>query len=891
MRKLLKWVGRVALGFVVIIAGVVIWAYTFEDELKARALAALQEGLTTEMSVGSMHFTVLRSFPNASLRCQNVLLTDTYGKGDTLIRAGELSFEIGLLKLLRGSTVFNTVKVSDGELRLRRDAQGHDNFHFWKTSDRGHDDNDDGAFDLEVVQLTNMHVVYDDLLADVFVELKSLQARLTGDYHKAVFKVSGSIDSKEVTVRTEGTAWLNGVPVNGEVNARIDPGHDDYRFNDLDLTVAGVRLSGGMHIAVLGEGVDLRLSADVRSIDLNTAIRLLPGDMAQRFADYEFSGRGSGRVTVEGLAGGGKSPVWMAQVDLRKTTVRHKGHSAELRSVECSARISGGGDNPGMVIIDALRGKLGGGRFSLKGSINGFAAPSMLLDVEGDVRLEDLSKFIGERAGEMQGRAAFTVGFAGRLPFDEASGAFDAVLLRQSRYNGRAELSGVSFRTSGMPRAIEGLNGRLNFEGDRAEVNDLNLRVGDSDFNISGALSNVLPWVFGKGQETLLVQAACVSRRVDLASFLTDEEAPRQDENAYRFDLPADIDLRLNISLAEFGFRSFSAKNMTGSIELNPTGLRFNPVNFTGCDGKVRMELAVTPSKSGYRVSATGLLTGIDIRKLFIQFEEFGQDFITSAHLRGRCNIDAIFTATMSPGLDIDPASIVSSADLRIEHGELIGLQSMQNISDYIRGNKLIAPFVQVDRLEERLRHIRFETLENRIEIKDLRIYFPMMDIKSSAMDIKASGSHWFDNRIDYSIGLYLRDILMRKERTDFGEIEDDGLGSRFFLSMTGTTDTPVFGYDRTARREVRKEERRAERETLRQIIREDLNPFKKKEERKTTLPPATPGSTLKVEWGDEKPEDQPVTPQDPPEKKRRWRLGGERDDQRPPLSDDDEDF
>jgi hypothetical protein len=293
-------------------------------------------------------------------------------------------------------------------------------------------------------------------------------------------------------------------------------------------------------------------------------------------------------------------------------------------------------------------------------------------------------------------------------------------------------------------------------------------------------------------------------------------------------------------------------------------------------------------------------MSAIDIRKLFFAFEEFGQEVVTSANLRGRCAVDAVFTASMSEKLQLDPKSIVSSIDLTIENGELIALQSLADIAAYMRENKLISPFIEVDRLEEKMRHIRFATLENRIEIKDERIYLPMMDVKSSAIDIKASGSHWFDDRIDYSVGLYLRDILVRKDRTEFGDIEDDGLGSRFFLSMKGTVDNPQFGYDRNAKKEIRKEERQAERETLKQILKEDLNPFKKREASDNDNSKTGGGSsTITIDWGDgSSPAEPPSSSTQNKEKtpadstKRRWRIGSGNDDEKvAPPADDDDDF
>ena len=895
MRRIFKFVGRFALVVLVLLALLVGWAYTFEDEIKARALAELQAGLTTDMQVGSIEYSVLRNFPYASLECRNVVLMGNFGERDTLVNTEVLSFDIGLLALVQGDITFRSITLSNGALNLRRNIRGEGNYLIWKTDTTAAEGA--SAFDVERLVLDGVSVLYDDRMSDVRVALSSTDALLSGALDGDQIDAEGELATPKLVVEAAGTVWVDQAPVAGTVTASINTETSNYAFSNLDFDVAGLRVSGELEVSS-AQKTKLTAGINIRSNDLNAARVLIPAPYRSILDGYVLDGAASGRLE---LAGFSDALLWDLRANLENTSLEHEESGAELTQLTGSYALSGGGDRSGRVVIESTTAKLGSGRLALNGSINDFGDPTMQLSLEGDLRISDLMELAGlsERV-QADGRLALEIGFAGRWPVvrNDSTSTIDPLLLRQSRYNGTAELTGVSFNTTEMPRGVEQLNGRLNFEGDYATVKELSLRIGDSDLEMSGTLSNVLPWVFTQG-EVLVVNARSTSKRIDLNGLLTAEDSA--DDEAYAFVLPNDLDLRLETKVDELVFRSFSATAISGSVELNKSGLRVNPMRFASCDGTANLELAVTPTRGGFRVSAAGLMTKIDIRKLFFAFEEFGQSFVTSANLKGTCAVDAVFTASMSEALTLDPKSIVSSIDLTIENGELIGLQSLADIAAYMRENKLIAPFVEVDRLEERMRHIRFATLENRIEIKDERIYFPMMDVKSSALDIKASGTHWFDNRIDYSVGLYLRDLLVRKDRTEFGAIEDDGLGSRFFLSMKGTVDDPQFGYDRDAKKEIRKEERRQERETLKQILKDDLNPFKKRESSdRDENPSGSGGSTITIDWGDGGTSGQPPssstqkTKNEPADttKKQRWRLsGGDSDEKVAPPPDDDDDF
>jgi hypothetical protein len=235
-----------------------------------------------------------------------------------------------------------------------------------------------------------------------------------------------------------------------------------------------------------------------------------------------------------------------------------------------------------------------------------------------------------------------------------------------------------------------------------------------------------------------------------------------------------------------------------------------------------------------------------------------------------------------------------SIVHITIDEGELIGLESLSGISDYLRNNRLISGFVEVEEFDRKLRHVRFSTLSNDIEIRNGVVHIPKMEIASSAMDISASGSHSFNNEIDYSIAFRIRDVL-KKKRSAFGETEDDGLGSRFFLAMKGTTENPEFSFDRDARRAQRKEDLEREKKVFKDIIKEEFGGlFGKKKEDKTKdsgeqKPDKQEEAEITIEWSET--DSTKNSKKEEKKKKSFWdRLKDDQDEEWVPDPDDDDD-
>ncbi|HRC32807.1 MAG TPA: AsmA-like C-terminal region-containing protein, partial [Bacteroidia bacterium] len=129
-------------------------------------------------------------------------------------------------------------------------------------------------------------------------------------------------------------------------------------------------------------------------------------------------------------------------------------------------------------------------------------------------------------------------------------------------------------------------------------------------------------------------------------------------------------------------------------------------------------------------------------------------------------------------------------------------------------------------------KNIKFETLENQIEIKYGKIIIPNMEIRSTAMNLYASGTHTFTNEIDYKIKMQLSEVLGRKVKnlnTEFGIIEEDGLGKpNIFVSMKGPIANPVVKYDRKAVESHIAQSAKQEKQNLKVILNKEFGLFKK---------------------------------------------------------------
>jgi hypothetical protein len=212
-------------------------------------------------------------------------------------------------------------------------------------------------------------------------------------------------------------------------------------------------------------------------------------------------------------------------------------------------------------------------------------------------------------------------------------------------------------------------------------------------------------------------------------------------------------------------------------------------------------------------ISSTSTLKNININELFRQCNNFGQTELTNKHLFGMMNATFDLASVWSSKLDCDLEKLYTFGEVQILNGEVIDYKPLESLSKYVD--------------VEDLRHLRFAELKNKIEIKNKTIFIPSMDMRSNALNITLSGTHTFDNMLDYKLKLKLSELLKKKRKpsaNEFGEEEEtDGKGLYLYLTMKGPIDNLKFNYDKVGVKNKMKLDIKIEKENIKDIFKKEL--------------------------------------------------------------------
>lgn len=817
--SMLKWFRNISLVLLLlaaVIAGAAVWyTQTHEEEIKAFAVEAIEKRLVTDVDVEHIELSFFAHFPNAALSCSKVLIHDAFNSEDTLIYAEELSLEFNVFDLLQGTYEVNEVGIWNANAFLKRNNKGEVNYEFWKASES--DDSTDFVFAINKAHLHDTKVWLNDQPADLelLIELDDLEAK--GEFSASNFRMDLSIDAPMAWIDVDGISWLDHMPVQGEIDLEVDLDQQLYTVHKAELDIKGLDLEGDGSFQNTDEHVLCAFTAFGNNMDLQDLLTALPKEIQDPLSPYLVKGRSDLKVDISGAAGNKAKPQVDVSGKLRDGRITHVASGTELTKLESDFDYHFADTE--LLDITRISGELEGAQWQASGRLNELSSPGIELVFSGIVDAGNLIDFADMQDQiNASGQLNFSGKIGGHLPrwkFDKTKTKLDANIAWKE--GGFVWLS--------TDHNVNNIDAEFSIQGDKMEIEKLSAHLKTSDFNVHGSINHLITSSGNEGIP-LVLDINLLSQHIDLADLYSSAETVATSGS---FGFPKGIEFRGDIAVNSFTHQHFEATELKGKIDFRDGVLAGKQLALNTASGSATSDLTFTQKGDGFFLKSDSKLMGLRIEELFEEFDDFGQEFITSRHLKGACTSSTSLSASFSRDLDLDPNSIIAKVDLLIKDGELTSLESMADICVYLKEKKLISSIVDAAALERELAHIRFQELSNTIQIENGVISIPKMEVLSSALDINIVGSHSFANEIDYSLGFYLRDLLYDKSASEFGEIEDDGLGNNFYLSMKGTTESPEFDYDRLAHKEQRLKDFQKEKSTLKEIIKEDLNPFKRK--------------------------------------------------------------
>lgn len=839
LKKLIFWLFFIGLFFVTVVTVIL---HIYEDDIKAYAIEELNSHLKTRVQVRNMEVTMFYDFPNTSLGFENVLIRDAFesvSSDDTMLFAQELYFHFNLLDIWRGDYTVKRASIHHGQINLKTTNTGDVNYNILKDEEDSLDSPENFKFLMDRFQIENIDFALLNRSTNQDYQIKINEGIIRGDFAATNFELEAEGDLHVDRLKSGSLSLINNKDASLALAMDINTEDMSYVFKKGDLAIDAMLFNVRGRI----DESKIDLSIDGKNIQVEQLVKsVFPEENLQ-----EKQYQGEGIVNFKGKVKGPLSRTEMPSIEADFAVENGAILEAESKLKIHSINLVGSYKNAFQerregLIFDSFSFKLLNSYLSGNGSIRDFAQPELVTKAKGNLDLNAFHQFFGfNGVEELKGNVQFNLSCVMR--FFDPEYRKDKFQIISS--NGDISLLNIAYKGTDNPLRFTNITGDLLINEKDAAAKDLSIKTAKSDLLLNGAMKNFVSYLDGTGNLGLI--ASLESNHIDLDEFLgtpnKDKEGPLT-----MFELPSDINLNVELNLNKLVWESHTFNAISGQFLLSNREITVNQMTLSTLGGTVNGRLVLNNLlENGNIIDGELNFNSINVKNLFSEWKNFNQEAITDQHLSGRVSGNVNIILLFNPYFSIVEDQIIAVSNINIANGELNNLETMKAITDYMRSNKGLKLMLSkhIDRFEDKLMHLKFSELKNQIEIKDRKVMIPKMTISTNAVDVNLFGWHDFDNNIEYHFSFRFRQLKTKPEYTEFGKIEDDGLGIIIYLTMSGTIDDPVFSLDSDERKNDLKENMVNEKQNMKSMLKTEFGLF----QRDTTIKTMKADNKKEVEF------------------------------------------
>ena len=784
LKKLRRVLLYFALTLLVLVIALFSSVFLFKDRIINQFIREANKQLNTPVKVGKIDVSVFQQFPQLSIILNDVYVEDSHTGTYPLLTAKKISFQMNPISVYGGDYTVKGLKIFESETNLKINDKGENNYTILKKSEGGSGGNGTVGFELKDVELTNTKVNYSDRTASQFFTFTSsgLTASIQTENDIYNIETKGDLTTEKMEIKKTsilaGKSFIvNSKLVYDDLNKTVDINSSTLKLRNSIFTVTGNYSWKTKNI--------INLETKAENSDIQSLLSLLPESISQKLEKYKSDGDVYFNARLKGEISERKKPSVSASFGLRDATLSHPDYQSKIEkaSVEGSFASSDITDTrAATLILKNIAGDLNGESFTANFIIQNFQKPQVICNFKGKLDAPSVMNFYPiQELKDVTGSLLADVSFEGEIELLK-----DKTTAQRFTTQGTVELQNINLNYGTEKVPLESLNGNLQFNNNDLALSNVSGRLGNSDFILNGFFKNIITFLLFENQP-IGIETDLKSNYIDLDQLFTysfgNDSTNAQQE--YTFSISRNVSLNFNCDVKSLKYKRFRGKLLKGDLLVKNEMAVTRNFAIQTMGGELQLSGIVdAKNNKAIDVVLTSKMKDIQVDSMFYVFENFKQDFIQDKHLKGQATSEINMEMTLNEHLKLFQETLIADIGVTIKNGQLNNFEPLQKLNRYLD--------------DASLNRLRFADLKNDIHIEKKTVFIPQMSVRSNVTDLMISGTHTFDQIIDYRVITPLRKKKLTDPEAQLA-VEEDMSGAKLFLKITGTTDDYKIAYDTEA--------------------------------------------------------------------------------------------
>lgn len=492
---------RVAIVFAVVlillIGAAAAIPYFFKDELVIALKEKINETVNAKVDFEDVDISLFRSFPDLSMKISNfsVIGKDQF-EGIQLAGGEAFGLDLDLMSVIKNENIeINAVDLVKPNLHVIVMRDGSANYDITAPTEPTPEttESTDFLISLESYSIEDGNIIYDDRTMPVYVDLKGLNHKGSGNFTSEVFDLITTTNIGKFTVDYDGTAYLIEASTDLEAIFNIDTKNSKYVLKDNDLKVNDLQLKADGFVQMAGDDINMDMTFSAPQNQFKNLFSLIPHAYIADYDDVKINGS----FALDGMAKGTfnaekeQYPSFKLNLGIKDGDVKYPDLPMGIKDIAANMLVYSPTSNLDEMTVDISRFniKVGnnpfGGTFKLRTPLSD---PDIDTQVKGVINLGDMAK-----AFPIEGVKTLNGIINADVKAKTKMSTIDSGDYANVNMSGNASVQDMTYDATGMP-VVKVNTLQMDFNPQNVSIDKFEGKLGQSDIYAEGKIDNVLAY-------------------------------------------------------------------------------------------------------------------------------------------------------------------------------------------------------------------------------------------------------------------------------------------------------------------------------------------------------------------------------------------------------------
>ena len=517
---------------VVLFFSVLLIVYVKQDAIVKSLIETANKDFKGAIRIKGSHIAPFADFPYISIDIEGLEIfeEDDFDSKKRILQINETYIGFDISGLMTGKYDVKTIRLTDGDIRLVRHLDG--SFNIVKAFETGlppEKVKEEFHLDLKSIKLDKIDISkYNEsngMMVDAYITKTTTSFKTTNKH------LSIGLDSKfELSLIKNGdTTFIRHKHFEVDTKLDLDELTQVLSITETEVLLEGASFQFGGKVDFKDEAnVDLHFKGNNQNFDLYLA--MLPKDLSESLKEFDNQGKIFFDARIKGKTMNGQQPQINAKFGCKNGYFNNLESKKKLEKIGFKGSFTNGSKRDLSTMrfeLENFSAKPEAGTFKGKLSVENFDSPTIDMNLISDFELDFLAKFLNTKELKgLSGRVILTLNFHDIIDLNNPEKSIER--LNESYYS-KLEIRKLKFKTPRYHLPLENLDLQATMIGNRANIEQFNMKIGKSDLNITGSVSDLIAIIHHSSD--------LVSTDLKIKSkFLDIKELTSGDKNAKPFD-------------------------------------------------------------------------------------------------------------------------------------------------------------------------------------------------------------------------------------------------------------------------------------------------------------------------------------------------------------------